>query len=222
MYRMVILLFSLLLVVLSPPTVVLAEESPVQPRNDEQVTLEAGLLANGSTLLSIPLDLGSKDVGAWLVEAGLSPKGMHGWDARLQKYVPLKTVQPGQGFLLARGPGKLQVTGQRVTASAVEVVLNKGYNLVGVPYEARLPLGSLRITVDGKTENYPAAVEKKWIGAMTALVDGKLTPLTEPTAYLEPWRGYWLYAYQPCQLTIPDLLPEATAPDLKGKIQNKR
>ena len=45
-------------------------------------TLETDLSANGSTLFSIPMDLGSMDVGRWLVKAGLSPMGIHGWSAR--------------------------------------------------------------------------------------------------------------------------------------------
>lgn len=222
MCRMVSLLLALFLVLLPPAGAVFAEEPLVQPRGDEQVALEAGLLANGSTLLSIPLDLGSMDVGAWLMTAGLSPKGIHGWDARLQKYVPLKTIQPGQGFLLARGPGKIMITGRRVTAASVDLLLNKGWNLVGVPYETGLPMGTLSVTLDGKTESYTVAVDKHWVAGMTSLIDGKLAPLNGPTVLLEPWRGYWLYAYQPCLLTLPAFQSEEPAQDLKGKIQNKR
>jgi len=192
-----------------------AESSPEQLQSPEQVTLEAELVASGSTLLSIPLDLDNLDVGAWLVASGISSKGVHGWDARAQKYVPLKTVLPGQGFLLARGPGKLPVSGQRVIAEVVEIPLFKGWNLIGVPFEGGLPLAKLRIALDGNTENFLVAAEKNWVGGVSALVDGKSASLSAETAQLEPWRGYWLYAYQPCQLIFPALEKET-------KIQGKK
>ena len=111
------------------------------------------------------------DVGAYLVQSGLSSKGLHAWDARAQGYVPLTTLRPGQGFLLAHGPGKVSFTGQRVTTETVELSLSKGWNLIGVPYESGVPLASLRIVLDGKSENYLAAVEKKWAGGINALQD---------------------------------------------------
>lgn len=182
-------------------------------RADELVTLETELSATNSTLFSVPLDVGSMDVGQWLVEKGLSPRGMHGWNAQAQNYGPLGAVRPGEGFLLARGPGKVTVQGTRVVADFVELPLAKGWNLLGVPYESGIPLAALRITLDGKTESYAAAVERKWVGGVNALVNGALTPLAaEGKATLEPWRGYWFYAFQPCQLRIPS--PQSLA--LKG------
>ena len=107
-------------------------------------------------LYEVITDLGNLDVGDWLAASGISSKGIHGWDARAQKYVSLKTVPPGQGFLLARGPGKLPVSGQRVTTKDVEIPLFKGWNLIGVPFEGGLPLAKLRIVLDDNTENFLA------------------------------------------------------------------
>lgn len=172
------------------------------------VTVAADFSASSSTLFSIPLELGSLDVGEHLAKAGLSSRGIHGWDARSQSYVPLTTLHPGQGFLLARGPGKISFTGEQVTAETVELALHKGWNLIGVPYQSGVPLAALRIVLDGKSENYLSAVEKKWAGGINVLQDGRNTALVaSETTVLEPWRGYWLYVYQPCQLSI--LSPEA-------------
>lgn len=218
----VLLLLYLAAAVFCPDLSGFAESPPVQSPGDGRVTLEADLSASGSTLLSIPLDLGEMDVGAWLVAAGVSSKGIHGWDARQQKYVQLKTVRPGQGFLLARGPGKLPVSGERVSADAVEFSLVKGWNLIGVPYESSLPLATLQISLDGNTVNYSAATESKWVGGINALVDGRMTPLAVTTASLAPWRGYWLYAYQPCQLIFPSPQQATKAQAGKGKRPKKR
>ncbi|GEM_PF-4180020 len=186
------------------------------------VTLETNLAAGNSSLFSVPLDLGPLDLGEYLAKAGLSLKGIHGWDARTQSFVALATLRPGQGFLLAHGPGKIAFSGQLVTAAAVEIALDKGWNLIGVPYQSGVPLSALRITVDGKSESYAAAAEMKWTGAVHTLREGKTTALAVETAVLEPWHGYWLYAYQPCQLSIPS--PEALtkAKETKGKRSNKR
>jgi hypothetical protein len=170
----------------------------------ELVTLQIDLTAKGSTLVSIPLDLESMDVGQWLVGTGLSPKGIHGWDAQTQRYVPLRTIRPGEGFLLARGPGKVSIQGKRIVSDTVELTLNKGWNLLGVPYESGIPLAALRVTLDGKTESYAQAVENKWIGGVSSLMDGASVPISaDDNPKLEPWRGYWLYAFQPCLLSMP-------------------
>ena len=217
--RLVLLLWFCLF---GGPPCLMAESFPVQAQGNEQVTLEGELIANGSTLMSIPLDLGSLDVGAWLAASGISSKGIHGWDARSQKYVPLKTVRPGEGFLLARGPGKLPVSGQRVTASAVELPLDKGWNLIGVPFESGIPLEQLRIVLDGKTEKFLAALEKKLVAGVSTLVDGRSSSLSVESAQLKPWLGYWLYAYQPCKLIFPALQKETKEQDKKGARAKKR
>jgi hypothetical protein len=214
-------LCALFLGVLCPATKGFAASPQVAEQIDEPVTLDAVLSAKGSTLLSFPLDLGDLDVGAWLVAAGVSSRGIHGWDARLQKYVQLKGIRPGQGFLLAHGPGKIPVTGRRLTTPTLEVSLHKGWNVIGVPFETSLPLAALRVVLDGKTENFSAALEKKWIGGVNALVDGNTVPLSPATAALDPWRGYWLYAYQPCQLIIPDVQRESEAKARKGQSSKK-
>jgi hypothetical protein len=197
------LLFSWCVGVVSAGSV---ETVPGPDNASEIITLEADLSANNSTLWAIPLDLGMMDAGQWLMAAGLSSKGIHGWNAQTQTYVRLGKIRPGEGFLLARGPGKISVQGRRIVADSVALPLEKGWNLIGVPYEAGIPLAALRITLEAKTESYIPAAEKKWVGGVNTLMDGKLVPLTpDGNAVLEPWHGYWLYAYQPCMLHIPSL-----------------
>lgn len=197
-------------------------ETAVAPGSaGELVTLNIELSATNSTLFSVPLDLGSLDVGQWLAGKGFSPNGIHGWNALTQKYGPLGTIRPGEGFLLARGPGKVAVQGTRIVADSIELPLAKGWNLIGVPYEGAIPLAALRIKLDGKTESYALAVEKKWVGGVDSLLNGALTPLAvDGKVGLEPWRGYWLYAYQPCQLRIPS--PQSLAHKGEGKSKPKK
>ena len=107
-------------------------------------------------------------------------------------------------------------------AAAVELPLGKGWNLVGVPYESALPIAKLRIVLEGKAESFPVAMEKKWVGGVNALVDGRSSALDAQSEQLEPWRGYWLYAYQPCQLIVPALQQEANAQEKKGARTKKR
>ena len=78
------------------------------------------------------------------------------------------------------------------------------------PFESGVALASLRIKVDREVKSFKAATEKKWIGAVHALVDGRMMPVAsdDKNATLAAWRGYWLYAYQPCLLQIPAALAE--------------
>jgi hypothetical protein len=184
----------------------IAETALVQGSVEELVTLEIDLSASNSTLLSIPLDTGTMNVGQWLVAAGLSPRGIHAWNAQEQRYVPLRALRPGEGFLLARGPGKVSVQGRRIVADSVELPLGKGWNLIGVPYETEIPLTALRITVEGKTESYASAAAKKWVGEVKTLINGSPASLAvDKNSKLEPWHGYWFYAYRSCILHIPSL-----------------
>lgn len=195
-----------------------AEVSVPRGSDNTPLILEANLSANGSTLLSIPLDTGSTDVNQWLVNMGLSSMGIHGWSAQTQKYVPLKTLRPGEGFLVARGPGKVSIQGQRIVAPSVEVPLAKGWNLIGVPYESGIPLFSLRINLSGETKNYNLAAEVKWVGGVNTLIDGQMIPVAHSdSTVLESWRGYWFYAYQPCTLQIPSAQPDKKARSNKHK-----
>lgn len=191
-----------LCLLLSPGLLCAVEVPTGQSQIDQVLALEANLTANGSTLYSLPLDPGSLNIGDWLLATGLSARGMHGWDAQAQKYVPLTSLRPGEGFLLARGPGKVTVTGKKIVADSVQLPLAKGWNLIGIPYETAIALTNLKITLEGKTEPYLPASEKKWVGGVNSLVEGRLLALNSG-AVLEPWRGYWFYAYQPCLLNIP-------------------
>lgn len=210
-----LLMFFLLL---SPGLLRAVEPPPAQGQVEQALALEVNLTASGSTLYSLPLDPGPLDIGDWLLAAGLSAKGMHGWDAQAQKYVPLTSLRPGEGFLLARGPGKVTVTGKKINADVL-LPLAKGWNLIGVPYETAIALTNLKITLDGKTEPYLPAFEKKWVGAVNSLIDGNLLVLNSG-AVLEPWRGYWFYAYQPCLLNIPAAQDAAKDKPVKGKPVN--
>ena len=185
-----------------------AETVVVQDNASAFATLEVDLAASGSSLFSIPLDLGSMDVGRWLEKSGLSPLGIHGWNAQTQTYKPLKILRPGEGFLLAKGPGKVSIRGQKIVAKSVELPLEKGWNLIGVPYEAGIPVSSLQIKLNGKVKPYNPAAEAKWVGGVNTLINGQMISVAVTgSTMLEPWRGYWLYAYQACVLQIPSPQP---------------
>jgi len=205
MKRFAVLLLALLGNLWAGPIALASAETVVVQDNASAfATLEVDLAASGSSLFSIPLDLGSMDVGQWLEKSGLSPLGIHGWNAQTQTYKPLKSLRPGEGFLLAKGPGKLSIRGQRIVAKSVELPLEKGWNLIGVPYEAGIPVSSLQIKLNGKVKPYNPAAEAKWVGGVNTLINGQMTSVAlTGSTMLEPWRGYWLYAYQACILQIP-------------------
>ena len=204
MLRLVIVLLTLLgNLSVCPGAGVSAEIVTTQDKSDTHTTLEVDWSAQNSTLLSVPLDLGSMDIGRWLENKGLSPLGIHGWNAQTQSYVRLKTLRPGEGFLLAKGPGKVSINGVKIVVNAVDFPLEKGWNLIGVPYETGIPLATLRIKLNNVIKAYRPAAENKWVGGVNTLIDGQMMPVADDSATLEPWRGYWLYAYQPCILQIP-------------------
>ena len=187
--------------------------------DDGTLVLEGELTAKGATLLSVPLDLGIQDFGRQLVAAGLSPVGIHLWSGLEQNYTPLKRLRPGQGFLVTKSPGKMTFRGLEITAPFVEVALFKGWNLIGVPGEMPIPLAALQVVAGGEILPYAEAAAKRWVGAVNGQIDGVRIPVKADAAgRLEPWHGYWLYAYQPGILRIPTTAPPEKAEPASGGV----
>jgi GH25 family lysozyme M1 (1,4-beta-N-acetylmuramidase) len=149
------------------------------------------------------------------------------WDVSRQSYVPLispdGTEQAGPEQMIGRGywlkasqPLSADLGGVPVT-SPVNIALVRGWNAIGCPFLSPVPWDPSAIKVRRGTDERTlrSAVQSGWLedfawgwdGSRYVLVyDRNIVPNTQGD--LRPWQGYWIYAYQDCELILSP--PEQT------------
>lgn len=96
--------------------------------------------------------------------------------------------------------------------------LQRGWNLIGSPYLQEIPwrLDSVRVRLGNDVRSLAAARDAGWVeDYLWAWRQGVQDPskgwyvlvydtsvIREATGYLSPWRGYWFYAHQECELIL--------------------
>ncbi len=96
--------------------------------------------------------------------------------------------------------------------------LQRGWNLIGSPYLQEIPwrLDSVQVRLGSETKSLAAARDAGWVedylwawrqdvqdsskGRYVLVYDTGV--IREAIGYLSPWRGYWLYAHQECELIL--------------------
>ena len=112
---------------------------------------------------------------------------------------PVNTLVAGQGYW-ARfpAPSYLHYDGPLVaTVTGFPISLSAGWNQIGDPFPVPLPLTSL---VAGGTAAGTAAISPVLYRYDTA--SGAYAPLSLATDSLQPYAGYWVFAYQGTNLTF--------------------
>lgn len=108
-------------------------------------------------------------------------------------YPDLPPVAPGRGYWLRTTesiPVDLAV-GLPDSALPYRIPLSPGWNLVGIPQNARLPVSSLRFDRGTEPVGFSQAVQNGWVRAVVFQWDGETGSYQEATS-LEPWAGYWI------------------------------
>jgi hypothetical protein len=105
----------------------------------------------------------------------------------------------------------LDATGTAVTASAADVSLELGFNLVGNPYGGEILLSAVQVKRGtGSPVPYATAVTNNWVAPAVYVYDGATTQAvglaTTPPAVFKPWNGVWV------QSLVSDAVLVLTAP----------
>ncbi len=118
-------------------------------------------------------------------------------------------IVPGRGIFLysecTNTPTDAQ--GTEITNLSYTLSLNAGWNLVGNPYGTIASLSNCNVYNPGasepKTRTYADAVAAGWIGNAVYIWNGTTYIFTGwDVAQLEPWKGYWTFAYYGLDLII--------------------
>jgi hypothetical protein len=89
------------------------------------------------------------------------------------------------------------VAGTAATSS-VQIAMPQGWNLIGHPFSAAVPLANCQVTNGVTTQTWNAAVSAGWVGSGLFFWDQNSGYLLLTAAgygqdnSLRPWRGYWI------------------------------
>lgn len=164
------------------------------------------VLKKGYNLISLPLipvPNGRDSVFRLIVG---DPVALYRWYSLYPEITPPQyyledVVQPGFGYFLYSPADnlRLDVSGIQTTDDIYSVLLQHGWNMVGVPYGKAVLLSDILVkdNITGDQRNFAEAAKSGWIGnTLYYLGEGGYDFASfndEPPAALEPWVGYWIY-----------------------------
>jgi hypothetical protein len=111
---------------------------------------------------------------------------------------PANTLTLGDGYWLENTQtASVTNNGIPVTASTYQIPLSHGWNMIGVPYDASIPMTSIMVTPAGSTTPVPYATALK-SGAVSVFytwqigMDAYESLGSGTNDALTPWYGYWI------------------------------
>ncbi len=132
----------------------------------------------------------------WIDEP--NPGGAGGWETAA-------TIVPGKGILIysCLRDNPTDASGAEITDPSYTLSLSAGWNLIGNPYGTVVSLGSCEVIYNTLTKSYADAVLADWIGNAVYIWNGSTHDfIPSGSAELEPWKGYWIFAYYDLDLRI--------------------
>lgn len=166
--------------------------------------------ASGKTLMALPFIPDTADPNLFFGTSNLTLKG---FDAGTQSVKLESALEIQKGYMLSLTSAlTLNVTGTAVAQDAGSpyrtISLKPGWNLIGNPFDADILITALNVQKGSETKTLEDAENNWWVGAfLWTYYEGsyKLVHASIPGAsrYVEPWRGYLIYAVENCNLIFP-------------------
>lgn len=168
---------------------------------------------------------------------GLSGMAMKRWepDSGYMDVGEAQPLQAGKAYWV-RVPRSMAIRVPAETSAEPAVIhLQRGWNLIACPYPSTVQwsLDLLRVRMGALTVNLEQAQQSGWMesyawgwkqnpqnpysGHYVFIYDADVVPGVQ--GYLEPWRGYWVYAHQECDLLLGT--PDATRSAIRYSITGK-
>ena len=179
--------------------------APAGQNNTVNLSLQpVHTFAPGLQMISSPYDY--SHVGDFAALFGLlnSSARLVTWVPAIGAYVfyptaPANTLLPGTGYWVRfTASAYPHYDGERSRLGAFSLPLSAGWNLIGDPYPAAVPLSS--VTANGAA--LPGSVVSPTLYRYDTS-SGQYVAVSAATGALQPYAGYWIYAAQPVSLSIP-------------------
>ena len=141
----------------------------------------------------------------------LSPCHVLYYDTERGDYSPLDLCQGiehhiGMGFWVWGSKAERIDVDLRVPLEPTQIVLKKGWNQVGLPFGYPVALEDIKVINGNHRDTLERAQAAGWIGEYLFLYEPEVGYCGLPLAsgLLEPWEGYWIRAFEDCELLIPN------------------
>lgn len=184
--------------------------------------VKRGVFKFGWQLMNVPFNFND-----FRIQSVFGLTGAYGakyWDPKRNNYYQVDQVKPGQAFWMNVGiqnwgevapfyldstaaiVGEAPGTGAQTVTQ--QIPLYQGWNMVGNPFVYPMYWGQALIyssSLGGQTVTLDAALRNRWLS--TTLFSWNPDKLGYDTAsskdaLLDPWKGYWVYVYQPITLIL--------------------
>ncbi len=187
--------------------------------------VKRGVFHAGWQLMNVPFNF--NDFRVQKVFGLVSGYGAKYWDPKRGNYQQVTQVKPGQGFWINVGINEWGATrlftldpanpaaivgeapGSGTQSVTQSIPLYKGWNMIGNPFVYPMYWGqalfSYKTTQGWQTVTLDAALRSRLLSAtLFSYNPDKLAYDTTSSkeALLDPWKGYWVYIYQPCTLVL--------------------
>jgi hypothetical protein len=178
------------------------------------------LLPEGVALVSVPIQLLDPSPQAVFGFASPEETKVAWWDPQKAGEIKYRyaneipTIEPGKGYFVKLPSERtLQWTGlpARVSGDGRYVLnLQRGWNLIGLPRPGSVPLNEIQV----KRPNETSAVQMvnpdnrlvepyAWTYSNAERRYQLVHPEVGEFGTLDVFKGYWVYAHEPCQLLVP-------------------
>lgn len=185
--------------------------------------VKRGLFRYGWQLMHVPFNF--NDYRVHKVFGLTGAYGAKYWDPKRNNYMQVDQVKPGQGFwinvgiqnwgdsqpffldqLTAAIVGEAPGTGSQTVTQSIPLL--KGWNMIGNPFVYPMYWGQALVwsaTQGGQTVTLDEALRNRWLSTTLFSYNpdkGAYDTSSSRETLLDPWKGYWVYVYQPITLIL--------------------
>ncbi len=191
----------------------------IKTRLEIQAVRLAHVLPAGVSLVSVPIQLFEPSPQAAFGFASPEETKVAWWDPqkpgdlkyRYANEIPV--LEPGKGYFVKLPAERtIQWTGlpARIQGNQYVINLQQGWNLIGLPRLGNVPLTEVRVKRSGDqtaaaftTINNGIVEPYAWTYSSAERRYQLVYPEVGELGTFDAFKGYWVYAHQPCQLLIP-------------------
>ncbi len=162
----------------------------------------------GINFIAVPYDYSSVALDTLFGYSGVT---LAVWNPTTQAYAitptsPANKVTYGTGYWV-RFPSGILVSSFGLpasTSSNFNISLKAGWNQIGDPFFTAVPIANMTVTASGTTTSYVDAIGTNISDTMYFYNQSTNAYVAAgPTGTMQAQKGYWIYAFQNCTLTVP-------------------
>ncbi len=192
----------------------------IRTRTEIRAVRMAHVLPAGVSLVSTPIQLLEPSPQTVFGFASPEETKVAWWDPQKQGDIKYRfadeipTIEPGKGYFVKLPSERtLQWTGlpARISEDGRYILsLQRGWNLIGLPRPGSVPLNEIQVkrpnentAIPMVNPNNPLVEPYAWTYSNAEHRYQLVYPEVGEFSTLDVFKGYWVYAHEPCQLLIP-------------------